>query len=99
MKKIRVGRSGFFLLLSVCMKAFFFQSEKHSSFNIHAFHIFMFTHVLHVPQVLRKKKIKKNKKNTALVQKIMGQSGDFFFFFKLKKNRQKTKVGRFFEGR
>ena len=58
----------------VCVKAAFFQIEKNIQvFIFHAFHIFMFTHVFHVPQVLRKKTT--NKQNTALVQKIMGLIG------------------------
>ena len=39
----------------------------------------MFTHVFHVPQVLRKKTKTKTKKETALVLKIMGRLEDFFF--------------------
>ena len=39
------------------------QNKTHSNFNIHAFHIFMFTHIFHYPKVLRKKQnIKKTTK-------------------------------------
>ena len=50
-KKISVGWSFSFFFLSVCVceSLLFSKSKKHSSFNIHTFHIFMFTHVFHVP--------------------------------------------------
>ena len=90
-----VGRC-FFFLVRACENLLFSESKKTFKFsNIHAFHIFMFTHVFHVPEVLRGKK--KSKKQTALVQKITGRSEDFFFLRNYKK--KKKKVGRFFEGR
>ena len=62
----------FFVCVCVCVWSLLFSIlKKHSSFNIHAFHIFMFTHVFHVPQVLGKKKREKKIQHWC----------NFFFFF------------------
>ena len=51
----------------------------------------MFTHIFHVPQVLRGKK--------ALVQEVMYCAEDFFFFEKFKKKTNKqTKSRQVFRG-
>ena len=95
-----VGWSVFFFFFGTCVWKPFFRIEKNIQIsNIHAFHIFMFTHVFHVPEVLRKKKQKKKAKNKKKKKRKKKQktnstsaknNGSFwriFFFEKLKKKK------------
>ena len=84
-KKVRVGR--FFFPLSVCVKAFFFPNRK----NIQVL-IFMFTHVFHFTQVLRRKK---KKKKTSTGAKNNGSVGRFFFFLSFFREIEKKKLAGF----